>query len=130
MQESQFDWREYARIVLSNIEKLQTDIEKLDEKFDRMQTLVVSVQVLKSELSSAQNELKRMRDNAEALKNDFTTCQMLSLEKGGVNNTALALLKKDVKRQATSRSVLISFLFTVIGGVIVLLISHFIGGSK
>jgi hypothetical protein len=121
----EFDWNVYGQTVLQNFDHIQNDIKRIRDHIDRLQATAETVAVMLSELGVAKKDLIKVEDELDRLKDTVVTCQKRSITKDGTDNTAMALLAKDVKTQATTVSIIVSFAITLIGSVIVLLITHF-----
>lgn len=113
---------QHMQIALEKIDRIQHDLENVRESIDKLQTTVLDVGIMADRLRSAQTELNNIQQELGEVKKEFIKFQRDGGEKDGDVKTQIALLKQNIERTSTNRSILIS---TIIG-ILMLFLSQII----
>lgn len=136
-----FNWEVYAQTVLASIDQLRTEVRS---QVETVQDACRKIGILTEALRNLKKELEKVSKELDEVQDEFKNCQLRSIEKGGSNNTELALLKAELHHEVdeknklssernrkaskknANRGIIISAILTLVGGIIILLLDFLI----
>lgn len=139
-----FNWEVYAQTVLASIDQLRKDVDHIRSQIEGLQESCTKIGILTESLNNVKEELKKVSKELDEVQDEFKTCQLKSVEKGGLNNIEIALLKSELHHEVdeknkqaanknkvaskknANRGIIISAILTLIGGIIILLLDFLI----
>jgi len=89
-----FNWNEYGGEVLSKLQSIKEELNRVRDKVDNLQPLAGNVELLKDQVTQIRGDIDNLETSIGNLRTEFGKCQLKSVEAGGATKADLVRLEE------------------------------------